>query len=169
MVSRSLCVTDASILFDVVNGGIIHEMFQLPFIFLTSDLIADFELQNPPFSEFHTEGLRKKELSKIQSAEVRVIRNSQKNLSIYDISAFILARDQKIILLTGDEALRTFGLTHSVEVHGVLWVLDMLITHGILSKQEAARALQQISDHNSYLPKKECTERIVLWSESVED
>ena len=48
MVSQSLYVTDASILFDVVNGGIVHEMFQLPSLFITSDLIADIELKNPP-------------------------------------------------------------------------------------------------------------------------
>ncbi|MFA5269855.1 MAG: hypothetical protein WC379_17960 [Methanoregula sp.] len=165
MVSRYRYVTDASILFDVVNGGVVHEMFQLPCIFLTSDLIADIELKNPPFSEFRREGLRKKELSKSQAEALSEIRKSHKNLSVYDISAFILARDQKIILLSGDDALRKFALLQGVEVHGILWIMDQLIAQDLLRKQEAARALQQIITHNSYLPKKECADRIARWSE----
>jgi len=157
-------VTDASILFDVVNGGIVHEMFQLPSLFITSDLIADIELKNPPFTEFHREGLRKKELSKSQDTALNEIRKSHKNLSIYDISAFVLARDQKVILLTGDEALRHFAKSQNVEVHGIIWILDQLIKHKIITKADAIQALRQIIGHNSYLPKKECENRITLWS-----
>ena len=163
MVSRYRYVTDASILIDVVNGGVVHEMFQLPCIFLTSDLIADIELKNPPYSEYQSEGLRKKGLSKSQSEAIDEIRRSHKNLSIYDISAFILARDQKIILLTGDDALMNFAGSHGVEVHGILWILDELVTNELINKKEAARSLQQIIAHNSYLPKRECAERIANW------
>jgi len=157
-------VTDASILFDAVNGGIVHEMFRLPFNFITSDLIAEKELKTPPFSEFEPLGLKKEEMSgPLVGAMVR-IRSSHKTLSIYDISAFILARDQKLILLTSDDALRKFAESNETEVHGILWILDALITNNILSKPEVSRALQQILAHNSYLPKKECEDRIARWS-----
>ena len=61
MVSQSLYVTDASILFDVVNGGIGHEMFQLPSLFITSDLIADIELKKfPRFTDSTVKACEKK-------------------------------------------------------------------------------------------------------------
>lgn len=164
MDSRYRYVTDASILFDAVNGGIVHEMFRLPFIFVTSDLIANKELKHPPFSEFEREGLVKEELSGPHVGEMIRIRSSRKILSIYDISAFLLARDQKLILLSADDALRKFAKAEGVEVHGILWILDELIRHKILSNAEAIAALQQIRAHNSYLPKKECEDRISLWS-----
>jgi predicted nucleic acid-binding protein len=157
-------VTDASVLFDAVNGGIVHEMFRLPFIFITSNLIAERELKTPPFSEFEPLGLKKEELSGPQIGAMARIRNSHKTLSIYDISAFILARDQELILLSSDDVLRKFAESYETEVHGILWILDSLITNNILSKPEASRVLQQILAHNSYLPKKECVDRIARWS-----
>lgn len=159
------CVIDAGILFDVSHGGIVHEVFHLPIIFVTSDLIADRELTNPPFSLFEEAGLEKKDLSGPQTEALLRLRHDHKNLSIYDISAFLLARDLETILLTGDDALRTFALSSGVEVHGILWILDNLIHDDIVTKLEAAVALEQIIAHNSYLPKKECRERISHWRE----
>jgi len=158
-------VTDAGILFDVFHGGIVHEMFHLPIIFVTSDLIADRELINPPFSLFEGAGLRKKDLSGPQTKALIRIRRDHKNLSVSDISAFLLARDLKTILLTGDDALRTFATSAGVVVHGILWILDELIREDIITQLEAAIALEQIIAHNSYLPKKECMERITRWRE----
>jgi hypothetical protein len=164
MDSQYRYVTDASILFDAIKGGILHEMFQLPFDFETSDLIADKELKNPPFSEFEKEGLIKEELTGSQIGMIRQIRSSHKTLSIYDISAFLLARDQNLILLTGDEALRKFAESFGVEVHGILWILDELVQQNIISKPGAVHTLNQLIAHESFLPKKECDERFSIWS-----
>jgi predicted nucleic acid-binding protein len=92
------------------------------------------------------------------------IRSSHKSLSIYDISAFVLAQDQRIILLTGDETLRKFSESSGVEVHGILWILDEIIQNEIMSKPDAARALRQMMSHDSFLPKKECEDRLAQWS-----
>lgn len=163
MDSQYRYVTDASILFDAIKGGILHEMFQLPFDFITSDLIADKELKNPPFSEFEKEGLRKEELAGSQIGMIRQIRSSQKTLSIYDISAFLIAQDQNLILLTGDEGLRKFAETFNIEVHGILWILDELIRNEIIEKRDAAFALRKMLDFGCRLPQKECDNRFSCW------
>ncbi|WP_292370639.1 hypothetical protein [Methanoregula sp. UBA64] len=157
------CVIDAGILFDVSHGGIVREVFHLPIIFVTSDLIADRELINPPFSLFEKAGLEKRDLSGPQTEALLQLRRDHKNLSVYDISAFLLARDLETILLTGDDALRTFAQSSRVEVHGILWILDYLIHDELITELEAAIALEQVIGHNSYLPKKECKERIAHW------
>jgi predicted nucleic acid-binding protein len=160
-------VTDASILFDAVKGGILHEMFQLPFTFVTSDFITDRELKNPPFSEFKSEGLIKEELSGSQINAMSQIRTSHKNLSIYDISAFILARDHGITLLTGDNALREYAEASGIQVHGILWILDELVRNKIITQKDAAIALQEMLDHECRLPKKECDARFAQWKKDI--
>ncbi len=164
MDSRYRYVTDASILFDAVKGGILHEMFQLPFVFVTSDIVASRELKNPSFSEFQKAGLHQDELSGIQISRIDALRASHKALSVSDISVFLLALDQKMILLTGDEALRKFAESSGIQVHGILWILDELIRKGIISKRGASQALQQMIDRGCHLPKKECDERFSRWS-----
>jgi predicted nucleic acid-binding protein len=163
MDSQYRYVTDASILFDAIKGGVLHEMFQLPFDFVTSDLIAEKELKNPPFSEFEKEGLKKEELAGSQIGMIRQIRSSHQTLSIYDISAFLIARDQNSTLLTGDEALRKFAESFNVEVHGILWILDELIRNEIIAKRDAAYALRRMLDLGCRLPQKECDDRFSSW------
>lgn len=138
MVFQYRFVTDASILLGISKGGIIREMFHLPFTFTTSDLIANKELKNPPYSEFEPLGLLKQELSGIQVSDMNRIRSSHKTLSIYDISVFLLAHDQKMTLLTSDDALRKFAEGSGVDVHDILWILDRLLEHEISSKIEVS-------------------------------
>jgi predicted nucleic acid-binding protein len=162
MKSRYRFVVDANILFDAVKGGILHEMFQLPIIFMTSDFIAFKELKIPPLS-FEREGIIIIELSKSQIRMLDEIHSSNKNLSINDISVFILAKEQGITLLTGDEALRTYAESSGLQVHGILWILDELVRNEIIRKRDAAYALRRMLDHGCRLPQKECDDRFSDW------
>jgi hypothetical protein len=50
-----------------------------------------------------------------------------------------------------------------VSVHGLLWILDRLIDHKILTPIEAADALEKILAEASWLPKNECEVRLKRW------
>ncbi len=51
-------------------------------------------------------------------------------LSIHDGFAFALAEiNSGCILLTGDNRLRRLATAHSIEVHGLLWILDRMHEH----------------------------------------
>jgi predicted nucleic acid-binding protein len=163
MDSRYRLVTDASILFDAVKGGILHEMFQLPFIFITSDFVAYRELTTPPLSSFEKAGIRIEELSGSQITILEEIHTAHRNLSVNDISVFILAKDQDITLVTGDEALRKYAESSGVQVHGILWILDELVRNEIIRKNDAAIALRRMLDNECRLPKTECDERFSRW------
>jgi predicted nucleic acid-binding protein len=156
-------VTDASILFDAVKGGILHEMFQLPFIFITSDFVAYRELKTPPLSSFEKAGIRIEELSGSQIRMLEKIHTSYRNLSVNDISVFILAKDQGVTLVTGDDALRKYAESYGVQVHGILWILDELVGNEIISKNDAAITLRRMLDYGCRLPKIECDDRFSRW------
>lgn len=54
------------------------------------------------------------------------------HLSIHDGFAFALAESQKgCILLTGDGRLRALAAKSSIDVHGVLWVVEQLFQNGV--------------------------------------
>jgi predicted nucleic acid-binding protein len=163
MDSRYRLVTDASILFDAVKGGILHEMFQLPFIFITSDFVAYRELKTPPLSSFEKAGIRIEELSGSQIRMLEEIHISYRNLSVNDISVYILAKDLSVTLVTGDDALRRYAESSGVQVHGILWILDELVRNEIIRKTDAAIALRRMLDHGCRLPKTECDDRFSRW------
>jgi hypothetical protein len=50
-----------------------------------------------------------------------------------------------------------------VSVHGLLWILDRLIDHKILTPIEAADALEKILSEGSWLPKNELEARLKRW------
>lgn len=84
-------------------------------------------------------------------------------LSFEDCSVFYLAEKLKAILLTGDKLLRAAAVEAKREVHGTLWILDVLVARKTLSPVLAAGALVRIMEKNTRLPKVECEERLKRW------
>ena len=73
-----------------------------------------------------------------------------------DAFALALAKTEEHILLAGDGGSRTLADLEDVEVHGVLWVLDALEGHKLLSGAELLQALTLIAGHpRCRLPKGE--------------
>jgi len=85
-----------------------------------------------------------------------VVRGTPR-LSIHDGFAFAVAEDRVgSILLTGDSSLRALAADHSIEVHGVLWVVDEIHTNGIGSAALLHKALLVLAeDQATRLPKRE--------------
>ena len=87
-----------------------------------------------------------------------VVRRTPR-LSIHDGFAFALAEDHDgSILLTGDGSLRDLATHQGMEVHGVLWVVDEIHTHGIGSAALLHKALLVLADdQTTRLPNRELT------------
>jgi hypothetical protein len=51
----------------------------------------------------------------------------------------------------------------AIEPHGVLWLLDALVDHQIITQSEACLALKRMLAHNARLPKKPCNKRLKKW------
>jgi len=83
--------------------------------------------------------------------------------SFYDFSSLMAAIECQGILITGDGALRRAAKRRRIMVHGVLWLLDKMIEHGILQPLKAAICLERIIEAGSRLPHEECIERLKCW------
>jgi len=87
------------------------------------------------------------------------------NLSIPDCSVCYFARKHNVPMLTGDRRLRRYAEQQSIEVHGILFIFDEFVRHGIVSTTIAAERLEKLFSINARLPKSEIRDRLKQWRE----
>ena len=68
-------------------------------------------------------------------------------------------------MLTGDRRLRRYAEQQSIEVHGILFIFDEFVRHGIVSTTIAAERLEKLFTINARLPKSEIRDRLKRWRE----
>lgn len=85
------------------------------------------------------------------------------NLSFIDCSVWYYAKQNNYTLLTGDRKLRNLALNEGIEVRGIIYVFDELVSNGILSAGLAAQKLALLKSINHRLPESEIEKRLKLW------
>jgi hypothetical protein len=163
MTSQLALITDTNIWIDLDNGGILVDVFHLPYHFLTPD-IATSELIRPRWETLQALGLVLQELTSDQVVELVDLRLSHRNLSAIDLASFLLAKFLHATLLTGDSRLYELAISNDIPVHGVLWLLDELVRLRILAHERAVDALQKMIEMGARLPWDESHKRIIDWS-----
>jgi hypothetical protein len=163
MASRPALVTDTNIWIDLENGGIVAEVFRLPYQFVVPDF-AILELRRPRWETLAAFGLDAHGLQAEQVAELARLRQTRRNLSVTDLAAFLLAHSLGAALLTGDRRLHELAHAEGLVVHGVLWLLDEMVHWQALTSGEAAEALRRMLDQGARLPADECSDRFARWS-----
>ena len=88
------------------------------------------------------------------------LRNQDKNLSFQDCTVLYYALNGDYKLLTGDRNLRVIAERHGLQVSGIIYVMDELLHHDILSKEEYITKLKALLESNHRLPTKEIMKRI---------
>lgn len=162
MSSSLLLVTDTNIWIDLQNGEVLALIFDLPYQFITTDFAAD-ELFTTIWATLEALGVEVYGLSPEQITDIYDLNQSHPPVSTTDLSCLVLARDLPATLLSGDKQLRNLAETQAIEVHGVLWLLDALLDHQIISQSEAHFALNRMLAHNARLPQKPCKKRLRKW------
>jgi predicted nucleic acid-binding protein len=56
-------------------------------------------------------------------------------------------------LLTGDKALRKAAKIENVEVKGTVWLMEELLGHQLITKEQAVKAFDQMKEVGSRLPR----------------
>lgn len=164
MASQSVLVSDTNIWIDLENGGILVEVFQLPYRFLIPSF-AMTELFRPSWETLIVLGLEVHELEAEQVLELVQKTQEYRSLSIIDLSALLLAKSLDVTLLTGESQLTKLANIYRLPVHGVLWLLDEMVRFKVLTPNKAANALRRMLDHGARLPKEESNKRLAHWSE----
>ena len=86
-----------------------------------------------------------------------------RRLSVYDRIALAIAKKRKIILLTGDNALRKAAASEKVKVIGTIGLLDRLLIENCIDKKEYRDCLMRLKSligNGIRLPEEEIDDRL---------
>ena len=155
-------VSDISVLIDLERGSFLESIFSLPFDFVVPDILFERELKNYNGRALIEFGLHVKELNSATLAfAIEYYRKYRTNLSLPDVFAYVLAKKNSWILLSGDAALRELAVEESVNCYGVLWLLDQLHDYHVSDQKHLYKGLRKIADHpQCRLPQVEIQNRL---------
>lgn len=158
----TVLVSDTNIWIDFERAGKLQLIFRLPYQFSTTDFVAS-ELGGEVCTKLIALGLSVISLDGADILELQQLKLELRNPSLADLSCYYVAKRDGSTLLSGDKKLREAAQAANIEVFGVLWVLDRLVEHKILSSPDAADALEAILKANGRLPANECAVRLKRW------
>lgn len=165
---QKIVISDSNIFIDLVDTGLTDSFFALPFEIHTTTYILDELLkieQRAAIEKFIANGqLHITSLEGELFIDLLLLYNSAgSNLSVNDCSVWLLASLKEGSLLTGDRNLRRKAVQSGIEVHGILYVIDKMVEHAVITTAVARSALEFLGAHNSRLPKSEIDKRLEQW------
>lgn len=143
-----IVVSDSSVLMDLAKTGLIEPTVALPFEFMIPDVMLATELLD--LGRYKAKDLAKLgfQIGALDGAEtvnaVGYFRQHRAQLSLNDCFAWRLAEVHQGILMTGDGDLRKLAGRNGVEVHGVLWAIELMAQHDTCPKSRLAICLEQL-------------------------
>lgn len=162
-----VAVKDACVLIDLANGGLLDAWFQLGIETFTTDLVirqVKTEHQWQAVSVFIEAGLLEVETLSGEQLEQMGQTLAGLRIGVEDQSVLFLAIERKAVLITGDLRLRIEARKHSIDVRGLLWILDELVARGVIQPALAAVRLRFMRENGAWLPNDECDERFRRWT-----
>lgn len=160
-------VLDANVWFDLqLAPALMARVFEFDVHLVIPDLLAS-ELRSVPVASLKSKGLEVISLDPPEVADLIRIRSKEPQLSVQDVSVFIVAKKLHAVLVTGDEALRKFSEHAKVEVHGTLWLLEQMEKSGVASPQELLDGLRTMRARGRRLPRVETDRLIKRWRASI--
>jgi predicted nucleic acid-binding protein len=162
-------VHDASVLIDLATADVLEPWFSLGFEAVITRMVwgeINRKSQKEKIQPYIDKGqLKIASLGSEAITSIALLRSElSPDISIEDASALFVAISRKGILLTGEKTLRQNAEKRGVDVHGLLWVFDILIERGKLLASVAADRLEYLAAlRTSRLPKDSCNERIRKW------
>ena len=145
-----IVVSDSSVVMDLAKVRLIEPALNLPFDFMIPDVILAQELLD--LGSYTAQGLIDLgfvpgELDGGDSRLALDYFSKNRRLSLNDCFAWRLAEVHKAILMTGDGNLRAAASAAQIEVHGLLWVVEMMVKHKTSPEAVLASALDRLGNH----------------------
>ena len=157
--------SDTNVWIDFVTINRIALPFRLPYTYIMNQDAIDEELLSPPdFKEqLLNAGLIPTELTDEEFLLAETYGSQYRRLSIHDRIALAIAKQRKIKLLTGDQALRNAAKAEGVDPIGTIGILDQLHEQNLITTEEYVDCLKALRSHNGKivrLPSSALEERI---------
>lgn len=162
-----IVINDTNVFIDLITAELLDKFFLLPIEVHTTDFIIH-EITEDEQQEIVQQLIddNKLKIRTFDFEELIVIsdyNNETPKLSIPDCSVMHYAIDTKYTLLSGDGLLRKIAKSKGATVKGVLYILDSLVEHEIITPITAAEKLQRLVDNETRLPPKEVEKRKKTW------
>ena len=155
-------ISDTNIWIDFRNAGLLEQMFRLPFTLCCTDFVLN-ELEDFSHDELLGRGLLVESFDPAGVSRLFGLKIEHNNSSLADVSCYLLAQQTGRPLLTGDGRLRRQAQRDGLQVHGALWLLDLMVEHQVITLTEAAAALGDMLERGARLPASECDTRLTRW------
>ena len=146
-----LLVSDANILIDLEEGGLLTAFFDLPFEFTVPDILFFEELEEQ-HAHLLDIGLVVRELSVNTMSYAFSLTQKARGPSRMDCFALALAKEESCPLLSGDKALRKLANKELIQTMGTIWIVGRLVEEKLISKDEARSAYKKMKAAGSRLP-----------------
>ena len=146
-----LLVSDANILIDMEEGGLLAPMFSLDCEFIIPDILYYEELEEQ-HSHLLEYGLKPTTLTANSMLKAIELVDEYRHTSRNDLFALTLALQEECPLLTGDQALRKAAEKEQITVHGTIWLIEELVIKEKLSKAIARAAYEDMQKAGRRLP-----------------
>lgn len=161
-----IAVKDANVFIDLIQADLLGLWFGLGIETHTTDLVLH-EINEPAQCSVVEQFVAAKllivhPLTSVEMDDAGAF--SQKwRMSATDASVVLLANRLNAALLSGDGTVRRAAQSLTIDVRGVLWILDLLVKENRLAPLEAKRRLLAIKEAGGFLPSSECEARIRRW------
>lgn len=162
-------VHDASVLIDLAESGLLEAWLKMGNKSITTSLIlreVNRKNQKTVLQRFVDKGILGIEPLGAEAITeiVQILETLPARISIEDVSAIFVAETQGAILLTGDKVLRQCAEERKIDVHGLLWCFDILVSRGAVLAGVVADRLEELCASGIVrLPVSECKLRIKKW------
>lgn len=154
-----LLISDANILIDMDDSGLLSSLFKLPYEFVTPDVLFEEELkENHP--DLLDLGLQIKSIESSFINYAFSLKSTHSKVSSNDCLVLSLAKQENCPLLTGDRRLVAVAQKEAVIVMGTLWVVEQMVIHEVITLDEAKAAYQKMQEAGSRLPFDEAIKRL---------
>ncbi len=165
-----IIVNDANILIDLLKINLIKSFFKLNFeMHITNLCLGEIEEENSNLLNAYvgSKQLIVWEFNFNELTQIKNISNNYYSLSLEDSSCIWLCKNISAMLLTGEKTLRRIAESKGIEVHGILWIFEELISQQVLDHQTAIQKLNSLMNLNSRLPVDECRKCIKNWEKGI--
>jgi hypothetical protein len=162
-------VLDASVLIDLISFDLLEAWFALGYETATTTLVwreVNRRSQKAKIQEYVKRGSLAIEPvgAELLTDIVQLHAVLEGKVSLEDASVLQISASQQTILLSSDKVLRRCAEDRGITVHGLLWVMDLLVSRGKLLPGVAADRLEQMTVKKAIrLPLAECLQRIRKW------
>lgn len=152
-----IVVSDTNIFIDLVELGILADLFYLPWQIHTTDFVMDELTDATQFDAVNSYCERGRlTVGMLTPEEVGKIFQMSSSpgckISPADFSVILYAQKANLNILTGDKQLRTYAEKEGIEVHGILFIFETLVEHSILPPALATELLQKLKELNKRTP-----------------